>query len=69
MIKTENQGDRNGLDRQQAWGDKKLVTVLVLKKDTDQLRDLSIDVMLVLICILDAMWVRFCLNCIILLIT
>ena len=70
MIKMENHGDRNGPDRQQAWRDKKLVTVLVVKKkDKDQLRDLGIDVMLVLTCILDALRVGFCLKCIILLIT
>ena len=66
----ENPGDRNGLDRQQAWRDKKLVTVLVWKKkDKDRLRDLGIDVMLVLTCMLDAMRVGFSLDCIILLIT
>ena len=68
-LKWKNQGDRNGPDRQQAWRDKKLITVLfVKKKDKDQLRDLGIDVMLVLPCVLDAMRVGFCLNCIILLI-
>jgi hypothetical protein len=59
MIKMENQGDRNGLDRQQAWRDKKLITVLFVKKNKDQLRDLGIDVMLVVTCILDALRVEF----------
>jgi len=60
MIKMENQGDRHGPDRQQAWRDKKLITVLFVKK-------IGVDVTLVLTCKLDALRLGFCLNCIILL--
>jgi hypothetical protein len=50
----ENQDDGNGPDRHQAWRDKRRITVLVKKKEKDQMRDLGIDVMLILTCILDA---------------